>query len=97
MSTGGRVRYTVHLGLVVLEVASVEDREGGERWCGICVRDRWYSWTEGKLLISNNLFEHEVVDDTKYYRAVLLLWFCHPAVPKGHRKNALEYVTGRKG
>lgn len=36
-STRGRVRYTVHLGLVVSEVASVEDGEGGTVW-NTCTR-----------------------------------------------------------
>ena len=37
------------------------------------------------------------MNDTKYCRAVLLLWFWHPDIPKGQRGNTMEDVTGRKG
>lgn len=46
--------------------------------CAIRVADRWHTWQPGKILVFDDSFEHEVVNDTDQVRGVLLLRFWHP-------------------
>lgn len=66
-------RLTAHLGLVV-PTSTNEDAT-----CRIRVGPEWRSWEQGKVLVFDDSFEHEVVNETNQERVVLLLRFPHPA------------------
>jgi len=65
------VRLTAHLGIVV-PTSSPEQR------CRLRVADQWLTWEEGKILVFDDSYEHEVENMTSTMRAVLLLRFWHP-------------------
>ncbi|GHC11206.1 aspartyl/asparaginyl beta-hydroxylase domain-containing protein [Cerasicoccus arenae] len=74
----GVLRY--HLGLVV-----PEPREQ----CRIRVHDEFYSWSEGKGVIFDDSFDHEVWNDTPGVRVVLFVDFQRPERGFGHWLNSL--------
>lgn len=63
----GVIRY--HLGLLVPEPAES---------CRIRVADRMATWREGKSLIFDDTFEHEVWNDTDGVRVILFVDFVRP-------------------
>ena len=66
-------RLTAHLGLVVPEGCSIR--------CGEETR----GWREGKCIVFDDSFEHEVWHDGTAVRIVLLINFYHPDVPEEAR------------
>jgi ornithine lipid ester-linked acyl 2-hydroxylase len=72
----GILRY--HLGLLV-----PEPREQ----CWIRIADRTYHWTEGKSLIFDDTYNHEVENGTAGTRAVLFVDFARPLRRPYHRIN----------
>ena len=60
---------TAHLGLIV-----PERREA----CRMKLHDRMLLWSEGKTLVFDDTFHHEVWNDTHELRAVLLIQFRRP-------------------
>ena len=76
------LRWTAHLGVVV--------PSGGK--CAIRVKDTWHSWKEGEILVFDDSFEHQVVNDTLGDRVVLLLRFWHPSIPPHLREMALAEI-----
>lgn len=63
----GVLRY--HLGLIV-----PEPREK----CRIRIDDQYYSWEEGKGIVFDDTYNHEVWNDTDGYRVVLFVDFVRP-------------------
>ena len=59
----------LHLGLMV-----PEPRES----CRIRIGNDFYSWTEGRTLVFDDTFNHEVWNDTDGYRVVLFVDFARP-------------------
>lgn len=59
----------VHLGLLVPEP---------KEHCRIRVADQYRHWQEGKALVFDDTFNHEVWNDTDGYRAVLFVDFARP-------------------
>ncbi|KAI6649118.1 Aspartyl/asparaginyl beta-hydroxylase-like [Oopsacas minuta] len=51
---------------------------GGAR---IRVMDKWHGWQEGKAIVFDDSFEHEVVNLGADFRAVLILDIWHPELP----------------
>lgn len=84
---GHNLRLTAHLGLVI---PSRNDR------CQIRIADDWRDWEEGKVLVFDDSFEHEVRNDSNQIRAVLLLRFWHPSLRTSERHSALESVMKAK-
>jgi ornithine lipid ester-linked acyl 2-hydroxylase len=76
--TKGVVR--VHLGLIVPEQ---RDR------CVMRVDDQWLTWQEGKCLVFDDTYEHEVSNDTEEERVVLLFDFDRPMRPLGRMVHRL--------
>lgn len=74
------LRLTAHLGLVV--------PNSGE--CRIRIADRWVHWEEGKVIVFDDSFEHEVINFTSTLRVVLLLRFWHVDLPAPDRQRAVE-------
>jgi Aspartyl/asparaginyl beta-hydroxylase and related dioxygenases len=74
----GLVRY--HLGLKV-----PADREG----CRIRIADQYATWTEGRSLIFDDTYDHEVWNDTDEERAVLFLDVVRPLRLPMNLVNAL--------
>lgn len=64
------VRLTCHLGMVCPEGARVR------------VGDQWGSWEEGKCIVFDDSYEHEVVHEGDAMRIVLLIRFWHPMLPE---------------
>ena len=67
-----------HLGLLV-----PEPREK----CRIRIGNDFYSWTEGKSLIFDDTYNHEVWNDTDGYRVVLFVDFARPLKFPFHQMN----------
>merc|ERR1711879_1089278 len=85
-------RLTVHLGV---RVPSADTGKGEVKWwlpkddavrdelvplCGIRVGAECKSWEEGRVLVFDDSYEHEVWNDTKDTRVVLLIRFWHPSL-----------------
>ena len=70
-------RLRAHLGLVIPAKGRVEMR----------VADQYLHWSEGKLFIIDDSFEHEVWHAGHGIRLVLLVDFWHPEVPAGLRST----------
>ena len=68
-----------HLGLLV-----PQPRES----CRIRIGNEYRSWTEGKSLIFDDSFNHEVWNDTDGYRVVLFVDFARPLMFPFHQINA---------
>jgi aspartyl/asparaginyl beta-hydroxylase (cupin superfamily) len=60
---------TCHLGIQI-------PRESGK--CRMRVVDQWVEWEEGKCLVFDDVFEHEVRNDSDETRIVLLVQFKRP-------------------
>ena len=79
------IRLTAHLGLYVPTkqddngtneqgmASSTSSQQRPPPKCGIRVRDKWYTWNVGKVLVFDDSYEHEVVNDTNECCAVLLI------------------------
>ena len=83
------LRWTAHLGLRI-------PLSSNERQCRIRVDNRWFHWEEGKVLVFDDSFEHEVVNDTDEMRVVLLLRFWHPSIPRDLRMQTLNQALEHK-
>jgi aspartate beta-hydroxylase len=94
------LRLTCHLGLVVpksivggdhLDDNDENDDDGrcGIRSgkCQIRVGTSWYTWKTGKVIVFDDSWEHEVLNDTDEERIVLLLRFWHPSLKCGNERD----------
>jgi aspartate beta-hydroxylase len=85
------IRWTAHLGLVV--PSSTREESG----CRIRIADQWHQWKEGRVLVFDDSYEHEVLNDTNEIRAVLLLRFWHPnLISDSERTKALQQALAWK-
>lgn len=80
------VRLTAHLGLVIPKSNSNDNSDDAR----IRVADEWHCWQEGKVMIFDDSYEHEVVNDSSQERIVLLLRFWHFNLPSDQRNAALD-------
>ena len=83
--TNGIIR--VHLGLIV---------PGGADVCRIRVGDRVFGWEEGKCVVFDDYFEHEVWNDTDRTRVVLFFDVTRPLEPRGAVVNRLMLAAMRQ-
>ncbi|KAG7366235.1 aspartyl/asparaginyl beta-hydroxylase-domain containing protein [Nitzschia inconspicua] len=83
------LRWTAHLGLVV-----PDDESQGS--CRIRVESEWYRWETGKILLFDDSYEHEIQNDTRQTRTVLLLRVWHPALSKEQQRADLNEARRRK-
>jgi beta-hydroxylase len=74
--TNGIIR--IHLGLIV---------PGGVESCRIRVADRVFGWEEGKCVVFDDYFEHEVWNDSDKVRVVLFFDVDRPLRPLGRLVN----------
>lgn len=75
MHTGpSNERLRIHLCLI---------HTGGAR---IRVGNDWHTWEEGKAIIFDDSWEHEVIHTGKDLRAVLIMDIWHPELPESQRK-----------
>ncbi|KAL7514395.1 hypothetical protein ACHAXN_011778 [Cyclotella atomus] len=81
------IRWTAHLGLIVPRSRSD---------CRIRVADQWYNWEAGKVLLFDDSFEHEVVNDTPEDRIVLLIRLWHPQLEGKNRLEAMMKAIAKK-
>lgn len=81
------IRWTAHLGLIVPKSKSD---------CRVRVADEWHSWDAGKLILFDDSFEHEVINDTSEERVVLLMRLWHPQLEKKHRHDVLTSAIAKK-
>jgi hypothetical protein len=80
------LRLTAHLGLVIPNEQSCYIRVAGEKLL----------WHPGKILVFDDSYEHEVINDTDQLRAVLLIRFWHPNLPAAERQFALQQALVAK-
>lgn len=80
------LRLTAHLGLSI------------PKECWIRVANKKLLWEEGKVIVFDDSFEHEVINDSGSYRAVLLLRFWHPNVESSgtSRDELVRQTIARK-
>jgi beta-hydroxylase len=83
--TNGIIR--VHLGLIV---------PGGADKCRIRVGDRVFGWQEGKCVVFDDYFEHEVWNDTDQTRVVLFFDVTRPLKTRGAMVNRLMLAAMRQ-
>jgi len=76
------LRLTCHLGIVVPE------------GCGIKCGDETREWDEGKCLIFDDSFEHQVWNQSAEDRIVLLLNFWHPQLSLEQRRIEMQSAFG---
>lgn len=74
-----------HLGLIVPEPRAA---------CRIRVGDRMCRWSEGKSLVFDDTFNHEVWNDTEGTRVVLFVDFARPLRAPFHRLNLALLALG---
>jgi len=79
-------RLTAHLGLIVPESPD----------CKIRVAEEWHSWQQGKILLFDDSFEHEVRNDSQQERVVLLIRLWHPDLKANQRSSALHAAKDKK-
>lgn len=82
------LRLTAHLGLSIPSTSTTD--------CAIRVADQWHTWEEGKVLVFDDSFEHEVKNLTSKHRGVLLLRFWHPNLDPEKRMVALNQAVQSK-
>ena len=70
----------IHLGLIIPEPSEQ---------CRIRVADRWSEWEEGKCIVFDDFFEHEVRNDTDHQRVVLFFNVDRPMRLPGRILNKL--------
>lgn len=78
---------TAHLGLVV-----PAERQA----CRMQLHDRWLHWQEGRTLVFDDTFHHEVWNDSGQLRAVLLIQFRRPVGPIGRVVGGLFLLGIRR-
>ena len=76
--TNGIIR--IHLGLIV---------PGGADTCRIRVDDQLFGWEEGKCVVFDDYFEHEVWNDTEHERVVLFFDVDRPMRARGRWLNKM--------
>jgi Aspartyl/Asparaginyl beta-hydroxylase len=83
------LRLTAHLGLQI--------PQDGEGECYLRVADHKCRWEQGKILVFDDSYEHEVVNESYEARAVLLLRFWHPSMSSVSEQNsAIQSVLSAK-
>merc|ERR1711988_1849670 len=74
------MRLTCHLGLVV------------PSGCQIRVGFEKRTWDEGKCIVFDDSWEHEVWHEGEEDRVVLLANFWHPEIPRGQWEEVAEHL-----
>lgn len=62
----------------------------------IRVRDQWHEWSEGKAILFDDTWEHEVVNNAKEIRVVLIVDILRPLPPILHHINKLYLMVGAR-
>lgn len=81
------LRLTAHLGLQIPNIK--ED-------CYLQVAEERLHWEEGRILVFDDSFQHEVHNQSDEIRAVLLMRFWHPNLLPRDRTTALQHVVTAK-
>eukprot|EP00392_Amoebophrya_sp_AT5.2_P014206 g14349.t1 len=66
--------------LNLLQKANASFSQQPEGVCAIRVGQDWKQWEQGKVLLFDDSFEHEVVNKTPERRVILLIRFWHPQI-----------------
>lgn len=75
------LRWTAHLGLIIPTNGRVQIR----------VANEWHNWQKGKMLVFDDSYEHEVINECmEEIRVVLLIRFWNPFLPAPLRAEALQ-------
>ena len=82
------LRLRIHLPLIVpSEVKPDAFSRNPVTKCGLRVGDQIRSWKEGKAVVLDDSYEHEVWNETKEMRVLLLVDVWHPDVRKEERER----------
>ena len=76
-------RLRAHLGLQVPKKGDVHLR----------IANQTVGWKPGKWTIIDDSFEHEIINESKSQRLILLVDFMHPDISKNNRENKEEFKT----
>jgi len=99
------LRLTAHLGLQVPTSTKNSNKNDDNKdnnnnndddCCYIQVAGQKLNWQEGKMIVFDDSYEHEVHNHTDEIRAVLLMRFWHPNLTKHDRSRALQHVLNAK-
>jgi Aspartyl/Asparaginyl beta-hydroxylase len=75
------LRWRIHLPLEVPPNATqLDDRKQKLPLCGIRVGNQVQTWTEGKALVLDDSYDHEVWNNTDHRRVLLLIDIWHPDI-----------------
>ena len=82
------LRLRIHLPIIVPSETSPDAFSAKPQTkCGIRVGNQIRSWKEGEVLVLDDSYEHEVWNETKEVRVILLLDIWHPDVTLQERKR----------
>ncbi|GKY96243.1 hypothetical protein MPSEU_000584100 [Mayamaea pseudoterrestris] len=90
------LRLTAHLGIIVPVSSTTATDNGNLGKCRIRVKNTWHEWHQGKVLVFDDAYEHEVENTTDSIRVVLLIRYWHPSLPFMERQRALDQVVRQK-
>lgn len=91
------LRLRIHLPLIVPDETHTDGYHGGLS-CGIRVGSQIRRWEEGRALVLDDSYEHEVWNDTDSVRVLLLVDVWHPDVTleeKERIRNMFGYAQGK--
>lgn len=83
------LRLRVHLPLIVPS-AGVRKEGGRDPPCGIRVGNEIREWEEGRAIVLDDSFEHEVWNETSDERVILLFDIWHPDIHPEERERIVE-------
>ena len=75
---------TVHLPLIVPDK------------CKLRVDDTWHNWEEGKLVIFDDTFDHEAINESEQERVVLIFSIWHPELTVEEQQDIKATFIARK-
>ena len=81
------LRLRMHLPLIVPKSSSNQERNNSKPTTGITVADQMREWNEGKALVLDDSYVHEVWNASKDPRVLLLLDLWHPDVRAEERQK----------
>jgi Aspartyl/Asparaginyl beta-hydroxylase len=82
------LRYRIHLPLQVPPNATQLDNSKQQLpLCGIRVGNQVQTWTEGKALVLDDSYDHEVWNNTDHRRVLFLMDIWHPDISIKERKD----------
>jgi aspartate beta-hydroxylase len=93
------LRLRLHIPLIVPTTETTTTSPSGDNdrpVCGIRVGPFVRGWTEGKVLVLDDSYDHEVWNDTDENRVILLVDIWHPDIPPVEKKAIVDLFQKAK-